>query len=74
LLVAVVCVVDTNWRGEVLQTTPVQLHREDADFETYCRRVGLAWPAELPIARYNVPLLDWISAQLHLIDRQHQRF
>jgi hypothetical protein len=71
LLVAVVCEVDKNWRGQVLEATPVQFLREDAHFETYCRKAGLALPMELPIARYNVPLLDWVSAQLHLVDR-HQ--
>jgi hypothetical protein len=71
LLVAVVCEVDKAWRGEVLEATPVQFLLEDARFETYCRKARLPRPIELQIARYNVPLLDWISAQVHLINR-HQ--
>jgi hypothetical protein len=72
LLVAVIRTVDEKWGGEVLEATPVEFLLEDRDFERYCNVAGLTRPTKLSVARYNVPLLDSVSAQLHLINRNDQ--
>jgi len=73
LLVAVICTVDSSWKGEVLEATPVQFLLDDKDdFGRWCGEAGFTPPVRLTIARHNVSLLCSVSAQLHLLNRHPQ--